>query len=164
MYQFTIVADDSPLREKVQSAFLSESGWMPCGEICDTRNEMPVINFPIANSFPQQDLRSAGRPPFVVITVDKESRLMSYESHFVSTFEPEPEVVRNVRAAVLHVLPRNTQDEAKSLVAELSDIEEQEREFTRLTEPDRVAFSAHKFRERRRQDILGDLAELKESP
>jgi hypothetical protein len=155
MHPLTIVADDSPLQQTAQPAFLSERGW----EIWDTRSEMAVIDFPASNASPQPRQRQTGRPPFVVIKVDKRSRLLSYESHFVAG--DEPEIAPRVRAAVVHVLPPENHSQAESLCYQLSQVENQDHEFYAADEPDAICVAAHNYRQRRRQDILAELIELK---
>jgi hypothetical protein len=160
MHQLTIVADDSPLQQTVRRAFLSEQGWETGDEIADFRSEMAVIDFPASNASPQQRQRQAGRPPFVVIKVDKRSRLLSYESHFVN--EADAEIAPRVRAAVVHVLPPENRPHAESLLCQLSVVENQDQEFYEVEEPDAICVAAHNYRQRRRQDILAELIELKD--
>jgi hypothetical protein len=162
MHQLTIVADDSPLQQTVRRAFLSEQGWETGEDIWDTRGEMAVIDFPASNPSPQQRQRQTGRPPFVVIKVDKRSRLLSYESHFVGANEPVAEIAPRVRAAVVHVLPPENHLKAESLCYQLSVVENQDQEFYEVDEPDAICVAAHSYRQRRRQDILAELIELKD--
>jgi hypothetical protein len=159
MNQLTIIADDSPLQKTVRRAFLSEQGWETRD---DTWSEMAVIDFPASSDSPQPRQRQAGRPPFVVITVDKRSRLLSYESHFVAASEPILEIAPRLRAAAIHVLPLEKHAKAETLCYQLSIVENQDQEFYEVEEPDAVCIAAHNYRQRRRQDILAELIELKD--
>jgi hypothetical protein len=159
MHSLTIVADDSPLQQTAQPAFLSEYGWETCDDVWDARSEMAVIDFPASNASPQPRQRPNGRPPFVVIKVDKRSRLLSYESHFVAGNQPE--IAPRIKAAVAHVLPPENRPKAESLCFELSQVENQDQQFYEAEEPDAVCVAAHNYRQRRRQDILAELIELK---
>ena len=159
MCQLTIVAEDSPLQQKAQRAFLSESGWKPCGDIW---SEMEFLDFPASNSTPQPRPRQRDRPPFVVIKVDKRSRLLTYESQTVRHATPTRKSRPGWLAAVVYVLPPENRPQAESLLSQLRIVETQDQEFYEADEPDTISAAAHNYRQRRRQDILAELIELKE--
>ena len=158
MHRLTIVANDSPLQQNSRRASLSEDGWEMCGEAI----EGEVINFPAqpVSSTCQPRGTQSQRPPFIVITVDKRSRLLSYESHYLPANEPE--LAPTVREAVLHVLPAGDRDQAEALLSQLTVVENQDHEFYEIEEPDAPSIAAHNYRQRRRQDILAELIELKD--
>jgi len=157
MRQLTIIADDSPLQRKSQRVSLSENGWEICGEPFDGE----VIDFParrVRSSY--QPRTQSQRPPFIVITVDKRSRLLSYESHYAAAVDQE--LAPTVRAAIVHVLPPSGQDQAESLLSQLTVVENQDHEFYEIEAPDAISVAAHNYRQRRRQDILAESTELRD--
>ena len=158
MRQLTIVADDSPLQQKSRRVSLSENGW----ELCEDAVDGEVIDFPaqsVSSSYQPRGTQSQ-RPPFIVITVDKRSRLLSYESHYVPANKPE--LAPTVRAAVLQVLPPAGLHQAETLLSQLTLVENQDHEFYEIEAPDAISVAAHNYRQRRRQDILAELIELKD--
>lgn len=168
MRPLTIIPDDSPLQQQSRHAELSERGWElspggmdapPLGS--EDYWQMALIDFPtqLLDSTARPKRGDTQRPPFVLITVDKRSRLLSYESHYVAK---EPELARTVRAAVVHVLPRSGQAQAEPLLSKLTLVESQDQKFYDSEEPDAISVAAHNYRQRRRQDILAELIELKD--
>ena len=170
MSHLTIVADDSPLQYESRRPRLSENGWEICAEpvegevVPDQRREAAIVNFPAPDHQPKtRAYRSESQdPPWLVITVHKESRLLQYQSHYRPAAMRQPELAPVLRAAIHQVEPFQIQEKAEPLVLQLSLIETQSREFE-IEVPDAFAIAVHNYRQRLKQDILEELDELKDS-
>jgi hypothetical protein len=67
------------------------------------------------------------------------------------------------RAAVLHGFPPAGRDQADPLRLQLRLVENQDHEFYETEHPDAISVAAHNYRQRRRQAILAELVEWKDS-
>jgi len=170
MSYLTIVADDSPLQYKSRRPRLSEDGWEICAEpaekevVPDQKREAAIVNFPATDDQTKRSYRSESQnPPWLVITVHKESRLLQYESHYPPTVTRPPELAPVLTAAIAQVEPFQIREKSEALVLQLSLIENQPREFYEVDVPDATAIAVRNYRQRLKQDILDELDELKES-
>jgi hypothetical protein len=170
MSYLTIVADDSPLQYKSRRPRLSEDGWEICAEpaegevVPDQKREAAIVNFPATDDQIKRSYRSESQnPPWLVITVHKESRLLQYESHYPPTVTRPPELAPVLTAAIAQVEPFQIREKSEALVLQLSLIENQPREFYEVDVPDATAIAVRNYRQRLKQDILDELDELKES-
>ena len=170
MSRLTIVADDSPLQYKSRRPRLLEDGWEICadpieGEVVGDKREAAIVDFPATDDeATTKACRSQSEdPPWLVVTVHKESRLLHYESHYQPRSARKPELAPALRAAV-HRIESFQAKKVVPLVSQLSLIENQSRDFYEVDVPDAIAIAVHNYRQRLKQDILDELVELRDSP
>ena len=171
MSPLTIVADDSPLQYKSRRPRLSENGWEICAEpvegevVPNNKREAAIVDFPATDDQPKTKAYQSQSqdPPWIVITVDKESRLLRYESHYRPQSARSPELAPVLRAAIHQVESFHTQEKAEALASQPNLIKDQSREFYEVDIPDAIAIAVHNYRERLRQDMLSEIAEPKDS-
>lgn len=170
MSPLTIIADDSPLQYKSRRPRLLEDGWEICadpveGEVVGDKREADIVDFPTTDDeATTKACRSQPEdPPWVVIAVHKESRLLQYESHYQPRPARKPELAPASRAAVHHMESFQAK-KVDPLVSQLSLMENQSRDFHDVDVPDAIAIAVHNYRQRLKQDILDELVELSDSP
>ncbi len=171
MHHLTIVADDSPLQRN-KPALLSETGWDQCEPDSGPGNvnpawvqpqEVEVLTFPpsIGPSGTSISESNSDSLPVIVIAVDKESRLLQFESHHPPASGSSRATIPS-SGAVMHVMPNADSDPARTLLSQLNVVEIQDHEFLSLSHSDAISVAAHLYRQRRKQNILEELLELQD--